>query len=378
MVVHMHDEKWGEIVAGAKVPHMVEDFLAHFGDRYGTARVDDEDLRLTAYEAFAQITDVLVGAMQLEDMQAHSQALGQRRALQGVELAWLIDAIQLDFTVLWSHLRTAAGSEQDVLIDHVAQLHSVVTSYNLMVRDAFLAEIARSQHNAQLANARHMERLFAADDLDKLGLTEIARALGVNVDGHFDLLAAHPSAAVRLSSLLHEPIAAGKAFGHGVRGMFVAFWPVDNNTTDLPTFVDDTAALVPGVRFRFISRLAGVRAAARQAPRIFTSTGTPPLLCDAPNLLWAVAGDAIADFENSHINTLTYAVNSLRTESEQVYDTLVSYLDTGSVKATAEELCCHRNTVINRLRQVARTTGVDPTRPKDATAILLALHRSAQ
>ncbi|MFG6304448.1 helix-turn-helix domain-containing protein [Corynebacterium hesseae] len=55
---------------------------------------------------------------------------------------------------------------------------------------------------------------------------------------------------------------------------------------------------------------------------------------------------------------------------------MTTYLDCGSIKDSAEALHCHRNTVLNRLRQVTELTGLDITQPKDAARALLALHRT--
>ena len=182
----MHEKRWHDIVAKVHgtIPRLVEDFLAAFSrsGRYGDSLVSEDELRLTAFEVFARITDVLVGAMDEEELRTHAQSLGRRRAHQGVELATLIDAIQLDFTVLWEHLRRAAGADQEALIDHVAQVHSVVTMYNLVVRDAYRLEEARGQHDVHRAHARHLERLFATESLGALGIAEITRALNLDAD----------------------------------------------------------------------------------------------------------------------------------------------------------------------------------------------------
>ncbi|MDK8763502.1 helix-turn-helix domain-containing protein [Corynebacterium sp. MSK218] len=375
----MHEERWREIVAEvhSDIPRLVEDFLTAFtaAGRYGDSLVSEDELRLTAFEVFARITEVLVGAMDKSELRTHAQNLGRRRARQGVELASLIDAIQLDFDVLWARLREAAGADQSTLIEHVAHLHSVVTLYNLMVRDAYRVEEARGQHDVRLAHARHLERLLAADDLDPLGVTEIARALDVVADTHFHVVIAHPTAAVELRALLDAPIASGTAFGHGTRGMFVAFWPA--GTPAGPTVNRDELAAIPGVRFPTVKGLAGVRAAARQAPRLFAAAGTLPHLVDVSDLLWAVAGDAIAGFEGSPITQATEAIATLRSTNPPVYDTLTTYLDTGSIKDTAEALHCHRNTVINRLHHVTTATGLDVTQPKGAALVLLCLFRAA-
>ncbi len=374
----MHEERWREIVAEvhSDIPRLVEDFLTAFtaAGRYGDSLVSEDELRLTAFEVFARITEVLVGAMDKAELRTHAKSLGRRRAQQGVELASLIDAIQLDFDVLWTRLREAAGADQSTLIEHVAHLHSVVTLYNLMVRDAYRVEEARSQHDVRLAHARHLERLLAAEDIDPLVVAEIARALDVDADTHVHVVVAHPTAAVDLRALLDAPIASGTAFGHGTRGMFVAFWPAGAGAHD--SVDSHKLAVIPGVRFSTVKGLAGVRAAARQAPRLFDAAGTLPRLIDASDLLWAVAGDAIANFEGSPITQATEAITTLRTTNAPVYDTLATYLDTGSIKSTAEALHCHRNTVINRLHHVTTATGLDVTQPKGAALALLSLYRA--
>ncbi|MHB0834638.1 MAG: helix-turn-helix domain-containing protein [Corynebacterium aurimucosum] len=377
----MHEKRWRDVVAEVHgtIPRLVEDFLAAFtrSGRYGDSLVSEDELRLTAFEVFARITDVLVGAMDEEELRTHAQSLGRRRAHQGVELATLIDAIQLDFTVLWEHLRRAAGTDQEVLIDHVAEVHSVVTMYNLVVRDAYRLEEARGQHDVHRAHARHLERLFAAESLGTLGIAEITRALNLDAECHFDIVVAHPTAAVELRTLLDEPISSGEAFGHGVRGMFVAFWPTAEGASDhCPGLSTTELTEIPGVLFRDVIGLAGVRTAAHQAPRIFDATGPLNQLTDAPDALWAVAGDAIADFTASRITELTQTLAELRLANVPLYRTIITYLDCGSIKDSAEALHCHRNTVLNRLRQVTELTGLDVTRPKDAARVLLALHRT--
>ena len=382
----MHEKRWRDIVAEVHgtIPRLVEDFLAAFSrsGRYGDSLVSEDELRLTAFEVFARITDVLVGAMDEEELRAHAQSLGRRRAHQGVELATLIDAIQLDFTVLWEHLRRAAGADQEILIDHVAQVHSVVTMYNLVVRDAYRLEEARGQHNVHHAHARHLERLFAAESLGTLGIAEIARALNIDVDTHFDVVVSHPTAAVELRALLDAPISSGEAFGHPVRGMFVAFWPSKHYPSDrgpsghTASFTTADFEQISGILFRDVTGLAGARAAAHQAPRIFDSTGPLSQLTEAADALWAVAGDVIADFTASGMTELTQTIAEMRLKNAPLYRTITTYLDCGSIKDSAEALNCHRNTVLNRLRQVTELTGLDITRPKDAARVLLALHRT--
>ena len=119
-----------------------------------------------------------------------------------------------------------------------------------------------------------------------------------------------------------------------------------------------------------------MRAAAQQAPRIFNATGPLSQLAEAADALWAVAGDALADFSASGITELTQTIAELRLKNMPLYRTITTYLDCGSIKDSAEALHCHRNTVLNRLRHLTELTGLDITRPKDAARVLLALHRT--
>ena len=60
-------------------------------------------------------------------------------------------------------------------------------------------------------------------------------------------------------------------------------------------------------------------------------------------------------------------------ERDRLLQTARGYLDSGSVATCAAELCCHRNTVLNRLRRVEQLTGLDLARPADAALLGVAL-----
>lgn len=62
-----------------------------------------------------------------------------------------------------------------------------------------------------------------------------------------------------------------------------------------------------------------------------------------------------------------------RAERERLASTAQRYLDTGSIKRTAEDLFCHRNTVVKRLARFEEVTGLRLTVPRDAALALLLL-----
>ncbi|WP_405904121.1 helix-turn-helix domain-containing protein [Streptomyces sp. NBC_00656] len=62
-------------------------------------------------------------------------------------------------------------------------------------------------------------------------------------------------------------------------------------------------------------------------------------------------------------------------ERRSVLRTLELWLEcSGSTTATAERLCCHRNTVLNRLRRLEELTDRQLNKPRDVVDLALALH----
>jgi DNA-binding PucR family transcriptional regulator len=61
-------------------------------------------------------------------------------------------------------------------------------------------------------------------------------------------------------------------------------------------------------------------------------------------------------------------------ERTRVIETATMFLESGSIKAAAESLYCHRNTVVNRLASLRAATGLDLHVPRDAAlaTVLLA------
>ncbi|WP_237449895.1 helix-turn-helix domain-containing protein [Nocardiopsis alba] len=55
----------------------------------------------------------------------------------------------------------------------------------------------------------------------------------------------------------------------------------------------------------------------------------------------------------------------------RLLETLAHYTATGSVKAAAASLYCHRNTVVNRLQTFREVTGLDLTVPSQAARALV-------
>jgi len=59
-------------------------------------------------------------------------------------------------------------------------------------------------------------------------------------------------------------------------------------------------------------------------------------------------------------------------ERERLTETVQHYLSTGNVTATAEQLFCHRNTILNRINRFEELTGIDLTVPAQAARLVVA------
>lgn len=83
--------------------------------------------------------------------------------------------------------------------------------------------------------------------------------------------------------------------------------------------------------------------------------------------------DAVPRWLDDHV------LRSLRAgdRSKNIEPTLVAYLQTGSVPATAAAMHAHGNTVSYRLGRVAELTGFDPRIPAEAAVLQLAVLRAA-
>ncbi|MFT4263450.1 MAG: helix-turn-helix domain-containing protein, partial [Nocardioides sp.] len=101
--------------------------------------------------------------------------------------------------------------------------------------------------------------------------------------------------------------------------------------------------------------------------------GAPrPVLADDLLPERVLAGDAAAA---EQLVTETY----LALDNPALVETLSAYLEAGgSLEATARGLYVHSNTVRYRLRQIADATGLNPTAPRDAWTLRMALSLGRQ
>jgi hypothetical protein len=352
---------------------LVDDFLdrlarAHLYDGYD---VTQEDLRQAATDTMSMLI-LQIGGVPLPAHLKHLPArLGARRARQGVAREVLIEAVRIDFRVLWSGLlRANSDGPPDLLVLHTEELLSAVESYISDVQAAYLDEQAALNRDSRVEISRAFSRLLAAGEEVVTVAAEVAEALKFRTDAEFEVVSVTVSNAERA----RRAIAADKGNRHHIS------WDFDDGTTFVrerkpgaswtTTFQRVPGGLVEATRglANIPNAIALARAVARHAgdvdPALSTEADVWPCIAHErlSPVLPAVRGLAIA------------AVHELpEPDRDLLLDTVLHFCTNGSIKETANVLFCHRNTIVNRLQRFRDVTGLDVTIPVDSARALIAI-----
>lgn len=342
---------------------------------YAGSSVEDQDLRETAV-ASLELLLRLVGELPLPDrLSGISNALGHRRAQQGVPLESLLKAVRMDFRLLWTAMleKVPAASLPDFTKDAV-RVWEAVEFHTIRVHAGYLEELASMAQEKEQQRAFLLSRLLTSDGKDPQLLGQAARALGVDAESRFIVAVAaeHAQKAFRKRALaagvghfLHErdgalilvledlPARAGKE-PVGIRSWLES----------LSCFLAPPAPSLAEVPLMLRIALQSVHAVTADTSGRQTIRET-----------WGyVAATRMGEFGPVLADTVLGPLTKISVhERERLIETLASYFNSGSVSDTARELYCHRNTVLNRLARFEQLTGYSPSKPVDAAAVLAAL-----
>ncbi|MFI8793504.1 helix-turn-helix domain-containing protein [Streptomyces sp. NPDC055105] len=349
---------------------LVEDFLGRLTSSglYASETVPADDLRQSAADTMDLLILRLAGRALPPELRDLPHRLGVRRARQGVRRESLLEAVRLDFRVLWAGLvRAAAGGPLDPVVGHTEDLLSVVERYISDVQAAFLDEEATLARDSRVLAMRAFSRLLNARDRVEEVAEEAAGPLGLEADGIFE---------VALVRSPRDTLEGQPAF-------------VDVASRSISWEFEDGCALVRAqLRGRtWVSCLAGaeggyvgdvrglaaVPAAIESARVVARVTGAEAGCLVTEAEVWpAIAAEqmvrALPDFGRAEVRSL----DGLGAQDRRrLLETLRAFVDSGSIKNTAERLYCHRNTVVNRLRLFQDLTGLDMAVPVDAARALV-------
>ncbi|WP_344329377.1 helix-turn-helix domain-containing protein [Streptomyces macrosporus] len=354
---------------------LIERYVAEVADFEGyRSTVDTEDLRATARDCFELLLRLIGGLPMREDLRGVSDRLGRRRAHQGVPLERMLQAVRMDFRVLWTvFLERVPPEELSELTREAVRVWDAVEFHTVRAHAGYLDEVAVLARERERERAALMGRLLSSDGRDQQLVAQVATLLRVSAQDDFVVAIAPPASqdAMRRAVAARPAGLVAHLQQHQGVLVLVARLPRGGDRALPPAWLEGVPCAV-GPPARGLARVPGVvRAAEAIAVAMDPAADGPVTLTDA----WmpvATAGlgpiaDMLADSVLSGLDPLPPH------ERERLLETVTVYCDSGSVAETAAALYCHRNTVLNRLRRFTELTGFDPTRPREAATVLFAL-----
>ncbi|MGI5121103.1 PucR family transcriptional regulator [Marinactinospora thermotolerans] len=331
-----------------------------------------EDLRETARPCLELLLRI-IGGLSIPDRLADISArLGRRRVHQGLPLELLLQAVRMDFRVLWTAmLERIRPADLPALTRGAVRVWEAVELHTVQVHTAYLDEVAVLARERERQRTVLMGRLLSSDGRDTHLVAQVATALRMNAQADFVVAVAPPDhqSALRAAVAAHPSDDALHLHDHNGLLVLVAELPRGRGTA--PAWLDRVPCAI-GPRARGLARVPDVlRATAEVATTLDGDARQPVTLGEA----WApVAAARLGDVGAMLAEVVLGGLETVAPhERERLLETVTVYCARGSVAETARALYCHRNTVLNRLSRFAELTGYSPSRPAEAAAVLLAL-----
>lgn len=369
--------RWHELIVGMaqEIDELADRFVSEVRaiPSYSSGIVSDEELVEWAQKSMGLILSGLATKSKSPVFAAAPLELGRRRARQGISAEDLMTAIRLDFRVLWSTVVSRAQeSDAFTLMLNIEDLWGVVDEYANEALRAFQEERAIMAAAAQDQQHGYLTELLS-DGLSPRKIELTARAINVEEHGVFSVVAcdARFTASARKAAM-SLAVTGHKLFVVNRPGHLVLIWPEPASGRPAP----QRAALgeIAGGYVPLVRGLERVPSAAETAWELLR-TMSP----DADGLVdltsaWPRIVRPYLDRHQGYVSSVLEALDSL-TDAERaaIVETVGAYLATGSVARCAEQLYCHRNTVLNRLARFKALSQIDVTVPKQAALAVVAL-----
>lgn len=369
--------RWQELLDGLDVIELTETFIGRVASiaGYDSSPLPTSEIERTGRMAFtAMLQGLRAGG--LPNFVPVANDVGTSRARAGIPITSLMSAIRLDYNVLWEALTSASfPSDAELLVRHTWIVLRTVDEYAAQTQRAYMAERDRMLREESSALQGRIANLFQdprSTDTDRVDA--IAAELGIPPRAPLLVIGAAGDDIPPLRVYISETERSGTpVYTHYLGDALIAFM----RRADLEGA--HATELDPGILALRVGLVAsddglrGLRAAAniaRDLARTITRADTAAVTWSRG---WARL--ARAGLEASRKGLLIDVEGALAScgDSERIRleECVRSYLKTGSIGRTADELFCHRNTVSNRLHRFAKITGVDPTIPEQSARLVV-------
>lgn len=367
----MTDPLWHELLERVRrdTPQLLDDFFVELAEHegYTNGRVPKSDLTGTAEQVFDLFLRWLSAVEHIAEDRELPEALGRRRARQGLRIDHFTEAVRINFRVLWRALHRAAQPDlTGVLMDNGERVLDVVERYATEVQRSFLNETEEMARSRRTARERALTKLFSGH-ADENEVSAIATVLGMRHTGEFELIALPTNV---VTDELGQKFSALEAHSYEDEQVTYLF----RHRRKLINLVDE----LPGLPGGYISKIEGMgqvpRAAALAKHLGELHPGKPAVSVKEgfAALARTAVQSRISGFEHELLGDFATPVGEKRNERlDRLATTIAAYLENGSVQEAADSLFVHRNTVFKRLQSFHEITGLDVTIPRDAAIALI-------
>lgn len=358
------------------IEELIEAFLAELIELepYRDEVIPLSEVRADAECSFEMLLRVIADLPVPGSLTDISERVGRRRAQLGVPLDVLLQAVRLDFRILWAALNHhAEPKDTKALMDGVVTVWEAVEKHTVGVHVSYLDEAAVLAREREQQMSYLVSKLFSSNGTDARVRDQIAATLDVDANAEFAQAVAHPSNERALRRAADRLRAKGIAVYVHVeerRPIMLAELPHGRRNVPAEWLRGVPCGLGPIAR-----GLAAVPRCVRVAVEISEAIGPnatgPTRLHDVwPDVVagrLSETGDVLADEVLSDMDAVT------EHERRRLEATAGAYFASESVAETAERLYCHRNTVLTRLRRLGELTGGNLNQPAHAALVLLGL-----
>ena len=373
-------ERWRALLQQLDLGAITDEFMRRLKalPSYADSALPANEIRRTgkaSFEALLLALETMEDDVEyLKDRDAISLDVGVSRARAGVPIEALMTAIRLDFSVIWEALTAIATNEDSqLLVQRTARVWEVVDGYAGATQRAYVAELAKMQAEAASMRQSYLATLFSEKILTPVELTRIAEELGQELDTEYVVAVALWDHIPEFRLALANVPQGVKVFTHSLSDALVAFFPAEFRAgSSLQKLYLNLERLNCG--------LIGEGCTLERIPQVAAMATSLAKLIDPDEsgaMTWKRGWARMARFELDRAGApgLDEAEKALEycgtTERRRLRESVMAYLETGSISQASAQLYCHRNTLMNRLKRFTQRTGIDPTIPVQAARLVV-------
>ncbi|MFD8592797.1 helix-turn-helix domain-containing protein [Streptomyces sp. NPDC059637] len=340
---------------------------------YDGTTVAPDDLRETARDCFELLLRLIGGLPLSEEQRGVPERLGRRRARQGMPLERLLQAVRMDFRVLWTAFLERTGpAELTQLTRGAVRVWEAVEFHTVHVHAAYLDQVAVLAREQERERTALMGRLLSSDGRDQQLVAQAATLLQVGAQSDFAVAVAHPDSQQEMRRAVSARLTGRVSHLQQHNGMLVLVAQLPHGAHAVPEPWLDGVACAVGPVARGLSRVPDAVRVAEAVAATMDGRAAGPV---RPEDAWMpVAAARLGPFADVLADSVLAGLEPLAPhDRERLVETVTAYCATGSITETTRTLYCHRNTVLKRLGRFAELTGYHPVRPAEAATVLFAL-----